>query len=207
MRKLVSLFQGLSITIGAFVVIAFLIPLLAGIKPYIVLSGSMEPEIKTGSVAYVDTHVDVYEIKVGDVIGFEFGKIQATHRVVEINEDNTFTTKGDANQNNDLAPVRFDQYKGKTIFSVPYLGRIISKVKTKTGKFVAALVIGLNIICIVFVSSDDDKKGKNKKEKNKNSKKDKDTKKVKKVEKTDNASKAENVAKTENLNNKENDQI
>lgn len=195
MRKLVSLFQGLSITIGAFVVIAFLIPLLAGIKPYIVLSGSMEPEIKTGSVAYVNTHVDVHEIKVGDVIGFEFGKSQATHRVVEINEDNTFTTKGDANENNDLAPVRFDQYKGKTIFSVPYLGRIISKVKTKTGKFVAALVIGLNIICIVFVGSDDDKEGRNKKEKNKrnkNSKKDKA---------------AEKVEKAENANNKENDQI
>ena len=183
MRKLVSLFQGLSITIGAFVVVAFLIPFLVGIKPYIVLSSSMEPEIKTGSVAYVDTHVDVHEIKVGDVIGFEFGKSQATHRVVEINEDNTFTTKGDANENNDLAPVRFDQYKGKTIFSVPYLGRIISKVKTKTGKFIVALVIGLNIICIVFGSSDDDKK-----EKNKNSQKDKETKKV---EKTDNVSKTE----------------
>lgn len=195
MRKLVSLFQGLSITIGAFVVIAFLIPLLAGIKPYIVLSGSMEPEIKTGSVAYINTHVDVHEIKVGDVIGFEFGKNQATHRIVEINEDNTFTTKGDANENNDFAPVRFDQYKGKTIFSVPYLGRIISKVKTKTGKFVAAFVIGLNIICIVFVGSDDDKEGRNKKEKNKrnkNSKKDKA---------------AEKVEKAENANNKENDQI
>ncbi len=160
MKKIINIFQILSISVVIILIIILLIPLLIGIKPYIVLSGSMEPKIKTGSVAYINTHVDVQTISEGDIIGFMQGDKEVTHRVVSINENNTFVTKGDSNANADFAPVTFEQYRGKTIFSIPYLGNLINSFKTKTGKFIIGIIIGLNIVCIVF-SEDKTKEEKN----------------------------------------------
>lgn len=150
MRKVIGVFQTVSILIGFMVVVLFLIPAIFGIKPFIVLSGSMEDEIKTGSVAYVNTHVDVQNIKAGDIIAFGVGSRQVTHRVVAVNDDDTFTTKGDANDVEDLAPVKFEDYKGKTVFSIPYLGKFIGKCQTKVGYFIIFAIIGLNVVCIIF---------------------------------------------------------
>ena len=160
MKKVISIFQMMSMIIGVTLIVLFLIPTIFGIKPYIVRSGSMENEIKTGSVAYVNTKIGVQEIQVGDIIAFKVGNEQVTHRVIAINEDNTFTTKGDANETEDMAPVMFENYRGKTIFSIPYLGRIMSAFKTKIGCFITFTVIGLNIVCIIFSNNDDDEKNK-----------------------------------------------
>lgn len=112
-----------------------MVPMLFGIKPFIVMSGSMETEIHTGAVAFVDTNIKSDEIKKNDIIAFNIGGTLITHRAIEVNkEDKTFTTKGDANKTEDIAPVPFDNYIGKTIFSIPNLGFIfqwISSMKNK----------------------------------------------------------------------------
>ena len=150
MDKIISIMQYVLIFIGIAILVLFVIPKVVGINPFVVLSGSMEDEIKTGSIAYVDTRVKVGDIKEGDIIAFNVDDVQVTHRVIAINEDNTFTTKGDANSTEDLAPVKFENYKGKTIFSIPYLGKLVSKYKTKTGYFVTFTIIGLGIVSILF---------------------------------------------------------
>lgn len=149
MKKIISAFQAVSIVIGIILLIMFFVPTIIGIKPCIVLSGSMEPQIKTGSIVYANTHVEVGTIKQGDIIVFNIGETQVIHRVININE-NSFITKGDANENEDLAPVNLSQYKGKYIFSIPYLGKILLKCKTRTGKFIVFSVIGLNILCCLY---------------------------------------------------------
>ena len=164
MRKVISIFQYTTIAIGIIVIMLFLIPRFFGIRPYIVLSGSMEEEIKTGSVAYVDTKVKADEIKEGDIIAFNMGTRQVTHRVVSINSDKTFTTKGDANNVIDANSVKFSSCLGKTIFSLPYLGYILSAAQTKFGYVILVLVIGMNIITLIF------------NDENKNNKKDKSNK-------------------------------
>lgn len=150
MRNVVSIFQILSIVIGSCILVLFLIPILLGIKPFIVLSGSMEPTIKVGSIAYINTHEKVQNIKDGDIIAFSFGDSQVTHRVLKINENQTFTTKGDANSVEDFAPVNFENYKGKTIFWIPNIGKVLLKTNTKTGKIIIALIVGFNIFFIIF---------------------------------------------------------
>jgi len=146
-----SIFQGLSILLGFAAIILIIIPLIAGIRPYIVLSGSMEPGIQTGSIAYVNTHVPVQDIHVGDIIGFKVVDKQVTHRVVSINADErSFVTKGDKNETEDAAPVLFENYQGKTEFSIPYLGRAIEFLKTSTGMFVVSMLVGINLILIIF---------------------------------------------------------
>ena len=83
-----------------------LIPLLLtnmGINSYIILSGSMEPVIRTGSMVLVDTQTE--NIQSGDIIMYRLQKENVVHRVVEIQEDGKIITKGDNNENADFAGV------------------------------------------------------------------------------------------------------
>ena len=61
-------------------------PSLFGYTPQIVLSPSMEPGYKVGSVIYYDDSVPFESIEMFDVITFKLGrKDTATHRVVGVN--------------------------------------------------------------------------------------------------------------------------
>ena len=60
------------------------IPSFFGYKPFIVLSGSMEPTINTGDLA-ISKEIDTSTLKVGDIISFKIkDNIVVTHRIVEI---------------------------------------------------------------------------------------------------------------------------
>ena len=73
---------------------------LFGIQVYTVLSGSMEPTYKVGSLIYV-IDIDVSDLKEKDVITFKISEnVVATHRIVEIVDEGNgkkFRTQGDAN--------------------------------------------------------------------------------------------------------------
>ena len=114
------------------------------------MSGSMEPEIKTGSVAYINSKVKAEEIKIGDIIGFTTKEGQVTHRVVEINSDGSFVTKGDNNEEEDTSPVQADKVKGRTVFTIPVIGKLAAMAKTKQGICVICVYIFLNSLCIIF---------------------------------------------------------
>ena len=85
------------------------VPTLLGYERYVIVSGSMDPAIPTGSVVY-DKVVPVDELEVGDVITFvpppEYGiDAPVTHRIVDIAKSTSgapvFRTKGDANDSLD----------------------------------------------------------------------------------------------------------
>lgn len=61
--------------------LVLLIPGLFGIQPYVVYSGSMEPEIPTGAVVF--TKEGEFSPKKGDIITFHNGDTVVTHRVVK----------------------------------------------------------------------------------------------------------------------------
>lgn len=113
----------LTLELVILVVIAALIfgPQLFGIKTYGILTGSMEPAIQTGALAFVDTDVTGQQLRPGDVAAFDTGEGRiCTHRVVSVDpESQTITTKGDANATEDLNPVAFGDVFGKTVGSVP----------------------------------------------------------------------------------------
>ena len=98
-------------TLLAFLTAAvFMIPGLFGIRPYIVLSGSMEPAIHTGAVAFIDTRDR--DCEPGEIVTYRLsgkdGDVFVTHRVEAVS-GGVYITKGDANQVSDLSPVRQDQ--------------------------------------------------------------------------------------------------
>lgn len=113
-------------------------PQIAGYQFKTVLSGSMEPDIQTGSIISVKEAVDKTNYKVGDVITFvEEEGILITHRitgVIESGDSVLYETKGDNNNAVDMNPVLADnviaEYTGIT---VPYVGYFVSFSQSKNG--------------------------------------------------------------------------
>lgn len=119
-------------TIIIFLVIIAIISILPrffGMKPYIVLSGSMEPNIKTGSMAYIDIRQDPYSMHTGDIITYQLNDSSITHRIID-ETVTTVITKGDANEEPDYSPVSRQDILGKFLFSIPYLGYLYSYIST-----------------------------------------------------------------------------
>ena len=113
----------------ALLLIVSVFPIPGNYKVMTVLSGSMEPTIKMGSVVVVKPAKDY---KVGDIITFgpySKTKPSTTHRIYEIknvNSKKVYITKGDANNAPDNREVRKEDILGKVIFSVPYFGYLAS---------------------------------------------------------------------------------
>ena len=132
--------------------LALVAPRVAGWRPFTVLSGSMEPTYHVGSLIYVK-EVPASEIQVGDPITFVLNEdlVVVTHRVTAIDAENQrFTTKGDANDSEDLNPVHFNNLVGRPVFSIPYLGYVSGFLETSRGKIVAVTAL-LVLAILVFL--------------------------------------------------------
>lgn len=89
------------------------------LRGYVILSGSMEPMIPTGSVVVVDTaDRDVFP---GDVATFSRHGDLVTHRILSKTEDG-YQTKGDANTDPDTGTISAEDIRGKVLFHIPVIG-------------------------------------------------------------------------------------
>ena len=109
-----------------------------------VLSGSMSPAINAGDVVLI-SKTNPEEIKEGDIITFREGKTFITHRVIEI-VNNSFRTKGDANEDPDMKIIKTEQIVGKVIFVIPFLGYLGYFVRTPLGFLIFILIPGFLLI-------------------------------------------------------------
>ena len=133
-----------ALTLLAFLTAAvFVIPGLFGIRRYIVLSGSREPAIHTGAVAFIDTRDQ--DCEPGEIVTYRLsgkdGDVFVTHRVEAVS-GGVYITKGDANQVSDLSPVRQDQIVGKYRFQIPFAGYLAGR-WDRRAFLAAALWIGV----------------------------------------------------------------
>ena len=74
-----------------------------GYEPYRILTGSMEPVLELGEIVLIDTRDR--ELEPEDIIAFWEGEHVVIHRVLEVEFDGTYVTKGDANPTKDFNPV------------------------------------------------------------------------------------------------------
>jgi signal peptidase len=152
MRKTVMVIK--SIMFGTAVIILILAS--AGavmkIKPVIVISGSMEPAIGTGSLAFINQRDT--DIEAGDVIAFSNNSMMIAHRVVEITEEG-YLTKGDNNENRDLGAVLPDQVEGTVFFSIPRLGMYLSSLTSLAG-IISAVTVCVSLLLLgVLIRKDE----------------------------------------------------
>lgn len=143
-----------AILVAGFVILAVLLAgvRLAGLQVYVVLSGSMEPVYHVGSLLYVK-EIDADELQVGDAATFVLDEdlTVATHRVIEIDEDNQcFYTKGDANEVPDAAPVDFRNLLGRPVFCIPMLGYLAAYIQHPPGMYLA-IAAGALVILLLFL--------------------------------------------------------
>ena len=158
MKLITEILNILVTTILSLIIIIFIATKIFRIEPYVVMSGSMEPAIHTGSLVFVDTKDK--DINVGDIIAFNKGDISVTHRVSGINEDGTYITKGDANESIDSAPIAREQIIGTILFTVPVMGFMVTYLRTPYG--IAALVGLIAIYLVLTVYQNKHKKHKEK---------------------------------------------
>ena len=100
-----------------------------GFRIFSVVSRSMGDTIKQGELI-LTKKVSKQELQPGTIISFIsssediFGEVN-THRISRI-ENDTYYTKGDANDYEDKTPTKFDDIIGKVIWHSGFIGKFIS---------------------------------------------------------------------------------
>lgn len=139
-----------AIALIAVLLIISILPITGNFKVMAVLSGSMEPAIKTGSVIAIKPS-DNY--KIGDIITFgEMSKTKTptTHRIYDMRVQEgepVYVTKGDANNAPDAKEITGKEIIGKVLFNVPYVGYAVDTAKKPWG---FALIIIAPAMIIIF---------------------------------------------------------
>lgn len=129
-------------------------PQLFGYQLKTVLSGSMEPGMKTGSIIAVKSDVDKTAFQKDDVITFQADEnILITHRITEVvksGDSVLYRTKGDNNNAEDMNPVMSENVVAEyTGFTVPYVGYFINFTQSKNG----ALLLLIPGVLLLFYSA------------------------------------------------------
>lgn len=124
---------------------------IAGWRAFIVSSGSMEPNIKTGSLL-ITNYLKPNNLVKGDIITFippikqrEF----VTHRISEISQKESVViikTKGDNNKTLDPWILAGGGVVGKVFLTIPSLGYLFSFAQTKIGILLLVLLPAMYII-------------------------------------------------------------
>lgn len=157
-KKIFSTLHGVTNTLlTGVLLLAVIFFILTTISPsknfllYKVISGSMEPTIKTGSVVFVK-QTDIKNLSVGTIISYSANNDAntiVTHRISGIStKDNqqVYRTKGDANAGQDADEISPERIKGIVLFSVPSLGFFLDWIKTPLGFIVTIIIPALYII-------------------------------------------------------------
>lgn len=120
-------------------------PCFFGIKTFVIVSGSMQPDLMIGDIVIVK-NCDKNDINVGDIISYRSGQSVITHRIVEFIESDGQTgyiTKGDNNNVKDNVVVKFEDIEGKYIGKISKLGNVVLFLKNK--------IVIISIILIFYL--------------------------------------------------------
>lgn len=117
------------------------IPDFMGYKPFIVMSGSMAPDIMVGDLI-ITQEAKPEDLSAGDVIAYRYGEESViTHRIQEVTRQDgalAFITKGDANNVEDNEVPTADRLEGRLRWTLPGLGNAAMFLQTPGGLLLAA---------------------------------------------------------------------
>lgn len=160
MRKVYDILTGVVLVVCLVCIVGIGGLCLMGKTPRVIVSGSMEPEIHTGSLAFIDTKVSYEDIEENDIVAFENENgDMVVHRAVDVT-DGGIETKGDANDVSDGVTTTSDNYYGKYMFSIPNIGYVLFAIKSKRGIIITVTVIVAYILLGYIIGDNNDKKEK-----------------------------------------------
>lgn len=111
------------------------VPDFLGYKPFIVLSGSMEPAIQAGDLIITKV-IEPEKVAEGDIIAFQAEKNTiVTHRVTDVRTEEglSFLTKGDANTGADAKAVGVGELEGIYLCRLAGVGNFAMFLQTPLG--------------------------------------------------------------------------
>ena len=117
------------------------------LRPVVILSGSMEPVIPTGSICLI-SGTDRRGVP-GRIVAYELQDHLVVHRISSgASDGQTFITKGDSNDTPDPAPVAEEQIRGRAIGTIPYAGYGALFLRSRKGVLLLAVALFfLTFIC------------------------------------------------------------
>ncbi len=124
-------------------------PSFFGIKTYIIISGSMEPNMNIGDIVVVK-NTKQKALKKGDIISFRENQSIITHRINEVlklDGEIKYRTKGDKNNICDSELVKYENIEGKVILRLPKVGKLILFLQKR--KAIIFLFIGFYIYMLL----------------------------------------------------------
>ncbi|OGG16705.1 signal peptidase I [Candidatus Gottesmanbacteria bacterium RIFCSPHIGHO2_02_FULL_39_14] len=152
MKLIKILFQFLIffiLILSVFILITSKTAVFGGLRSFVVVSGSMQPEIYKGSIVF-SFKQPAYQP--GNIISFtNIGGQVVTHRIIDkIGEPQgiSYQVKGDANNTPDGDPVEEKSIIGRVFLVIPLLGSVVQLLKTPAG-FIG-LIIGPSALFIVW---------------------------------------------------------
>mgnify|MGYP000383168288 CR=1 FL=1 len=117
-------------------------------------SNSMVPQFYKGDMLVLQG-TPQEQLTVGDVIVFDppSGGTPVVHRIIRLNTDGTFQTKGDANNGQLFYEKRIDysQIHGRVILIIPYLGWIKIAVMEYVLPNIMWVFMGATILGLVYI--------------------------------------------------------
>jgi signal peptidase len=126
---------------------AITLPAAFGYKSLTILSGSMEPTLRTGGVA-VDEMITPEQARIGDIVTFtdpDDGGRLLTHRLKSIRIEGGIAhmvTLGDANDAPERWNVSLDTEIGRVVYHIPVLGYIRAWISGRIARLAMLIAIG-----------------------------------------------------------------
>ena len=130
LKNLITITAALAGIIG----VLALILVLAGFRPFILKSESMEPVYTKGSLCWVNTRVDLDSVEVGDVLVYRSpANTLVLHRLVDKSASVDTSTlcavmQGDANSMSQDVILSSINFIGREAFTIPRLGVVVQRI-------------------------------------------------------------------------------
>lgn len=122
-------------------------PNFLGIKTYVIISGSMEPNINIGDLVIAKKTKN--ELQIGDVISYRKGHSVITHRISQKieneNGEKIYKTKGDNNNTEDSEEIKPEDIEGKVIKVIPKIGNITLVLQNKMIATIVLIILSMYI--------------------------------------------------------------
>ena len=123
------------------------VSVMMGLRPFVMISESMHPEVPRNALVLLDTRSNVPDVEVGDNVGYVLGKVVAMHKTTRVSSDDSGNV--DEIVVNSLADdgettVTASTYLGKEVLHIPGVGGWIRKALEY--KWIVIVTAGLLII-------------------------------------------------------------
>ena len=116
------------------------VPSVFGYSALTVKTGSMSGTIEIGDLIIIK---DTGEYEIGDIVTFlqNGDSVPTTHRIIGMDENGAFITRGDANNVQDALPVSKDIILGEVVKVLPEVGLFAERVQSEGWIYIVALLV------------------------------------------------------------------